>query len=71
MNPFDYMREDEAIDFAGHAYGYVANWQAREDAAERRHQELVETITGVAGAIAGAVAAGLRATADALDKSLR
>lgn len=67
MNPFDLFNEREARDFGGHFYGYVANWEAREEAAERRHTELV----GFLANIVAAVAVGLHATADALNKAVR
>jgi hypothetical protein len=57
----------DATTFTDAVFNYVIGATKREEAAERRHKELLDTL----GGIVGAVAVGLRATADALERSVR
>lgn len=54
-------------DLVTEVWNWVINAERREESAERRHKELV----GKVDAFTGALAAGMRAFADALDRARR
>jgi hypothetical protein len=64
---FGNLSDQQEHDLVTEVWNWVIGEQRREEAAERRHKEIV----GKADALMDAMAAGMRAFADALDRARR